>query len=41
MKALEETFRETMPPGMGYDYMACRSRKRNPGETGISERLFG
>ena len=30
MQALEEVFAETMPGEMGFDYSACRSRRRWP-----------
>src|ERR1700738_3849230 len=41
MKALEETFRETMPPGMGYDYMGMSFQEKKAQE-GVSPGLvFG
>ena len=35
MKALEETFRETMPPGMGYDYMGMSFQEKKA-QQGVS-----
>jgi len=32
MKALEETFRETMPPEMGYDYMGMSFQEKKAQE---------
>lgn len=41
MKALEETFRDTMPPGMGYDYMGMSFQEKKAQE-GVSPGLvFG
>jgi len=41
MKALEETFRETMPPGMGYDYMGMSFQEKQA-QQGVSPGLvFG
>jgi HAE1 family hydrophobic/amphiphilic exporter-1 len=41
MKALEETFQQTMPPGMGYDYMGMSFQEKKAQE-GVSPTLvFG
>ena len=41
MKALEEVFAQTMPSEMGYDYLACRSRKRRRRKAFRPSVIFG